>query len=241
MAKNKIAALCASVCLSLLATSAYAEANQLLAGYNGWTDYDYGYVGGVTALNHDMKADGWLVRSTVGYGEYSYSSMAAGGKVDVDLTNADALVGFQKFLTGFSSGGTGRIALFLGVDYQDHNLNKLDRSNRATGNEFGIKGYGELRLPIDTKVFFNEEGSYSSAFDTYRFTSHLGYYMNNFAVGPELEFVGNNAFDEEHLGLFISDLHLADTLTVALSGGYAHPSRQFKSGAYSNVSLNYGF
>ena len=237
---NTLTALCAGVCLSLLASAAHAESSDVFAGYNGWTDYDYGYIGGVTALNHDMKSDGWLVRGTAGYGEYSYSSRAVAGVNDVDLTNANLMVGFQKFVPNVN-GGTAHFALYLGLDYQNDSLSKSDNTNPVRGDEFGVMGYGDIRLPLDVKTFLNEEGSYSGAFDTYRSTTHLGYYMNGFAIGPEVEFLGNQAFDSEHFGLFLSDIHIADTLTAALSGGYEHSARQFSSGGYGNVSVNYGF
>lgn len=261
MLKNNYMAFYASACVFLLAGAAYSQtaeqgaysqppasyspapanytqSSEVFAGYNGWTDYDYGYIGGVTALNHDMKSDGWLVRGNVGYGQYSYSSMAVSGTNTVDMTNGNMMMGYQKFLAGPNGG---RIAVYLGVDYEDDSLSKVDSTNPVRGDEFGLIGRAELRLNLDGKTFLNEEASYSSAFDSYISSTRYGFNFGQFAVGPEVEFLGNQAFDSQHFGLFVGDIRLADTLTASVSGGYEHSARQFSSGGYGNVSVGYGF
>ncbi len=224
-----------SLALSIIAFAASADCagSEVFGGYTGAPDLEYGTIGGVAALSKELNADGFLARGDAGYGQYSYDRRGNPG-INADMTNVDLMAGYQKFF------GNGRVALYVGGDYENTSLNKTDRSNSATGSEFGIKGAADARLNFDDKTFADMKGSYSTAFNTYWANGRFGYNMGRFAMGPEVGFLGNDAFDQQRIGGFIGDIHILSSLNASVSVGYAHTDL-FSDGVYGDVSLALAF
>lgn len=244
MSKNKLLIL--GLGLAMLSTAAQADPqmSQIFTGYAGAPDSNYGYIGDVIALNKDISQDGVLFRTSIGYGEFSYSRPhnAAGG-VNADMTTADIMLGYQVFFHNILNGG--RFTLYGGGDYQDFSLNKVDTLNPVRGTEWGGKALGELRLNLTNQIFTNIVASYSGAFDTYWTNERVGYYLGpkflNASVGPEVVFLGDKAFDQQRVGAFIGDIHVTDTLAFNVSGGYENSSRRGEDGGYGDISLTFNF
>src|SRR5690349_17420748 len=71
------------------------------AGFGGQNNWYGGYAGGNYALNHNVWADGILLRADGYGGHYDYSTpFVAGGRSNVTYGGGDFLVGYRKVLPG---------------------------------------------------------------------------------------------------------------------------------------------
>jgi hypothetical protein len=229
MIRNTCIAFLTGASVIALAASGHCAGSEVFGGFTGSSGLEYGTVGGVTALNRDSGTDGFLARADAGYGQYSYDRRANPG-IDADMTDIDLMGGYRKFF------GNGRVALYIGGDYENTSLNKADAQNSATGSKFGIKGAADARFNFDDKTFADLTGSYSTAFNTYWSNVRLGYNLGRFAIGPEAGFLGNDAFGQQRIGGFIGDIHIMNGLTAGVSAGYARTDL-FSDGAYGSVSV----
>ena len=225
--------------VALLSTAAQARSTSIFAGTSLTEDSDYTYIGGVTALNSNLDSDGFLVRALIGAGGYDYSR-APLSNVEADLISGDVMVGYQTFL-GKNAITASRLSLYVGVDHQDHDLSPNDPANDVNGSETGFKTQLEAEFKPTTSTKLDVLGSYSTAFDTYWVKTQLGCNSLGVNVGPELAFLGNEAFDQARYGVFVNEISLASTLDLGVSAGYADSSRRGDDGLYGEVGLSYSF
>ena len=231
--------LLAAAALAVFSNSAEAKSTSIFAGTSFTEDSDYTYIGGVTALNSDLDKDGFLARALIGAGGYDYSRTPS-PSVDGDVISGDIMVGYQKFF-GDNPLTASRITLFAGIDHQNHDLSPNDPANQVNGSETGFKTQLEAEFKPTKTTQFDILGSYSTAFDTYWVKTQFGCNALGVNIGPELAFLGNEAFDQQRYGLFVNQINLVNTLDLGISAGYADSSRRGDNGLYGEVGLTYSF
>lgn len=122
-------------------------------------DAYYSYSGIVVSTKRDLSKSGIMLQGFMGYGGYDYDNPSVtGGNVDGDLLQFSGLVGYMFVRS------TGSASVYVGVDYQDHDLDPADPSNEISGSEVGFKVTGDVRHVTD-QHYLTLEGSYSTAFN----------------------------------------------------------------------------
>lgn len=207
----------------------------VFTGVTAKEDSWYAYLGGVHALNGDINQEGWLVRAFIGGGEADYSAGGALGNVDVDLFDADAMVGYQIFE------GRNRYTGYIGIHYHDTDLSPNDPANSTQGDEIGAK----IQLEADSWIgdFWNlgAIASYSTANDAYWARARLGYdWGGGWLIGPEGVLSGDDEYDEQRIGAFISGIPVGP-LNASLAVGYADTSRSGNDSIYGSLGLSMQF
>ena len=164
----------------------------VFSGVDGVEGSRYFYDGIIVAWNGDLSRDGILLR-------------AYGARVDYDRNpgdgrglQGDVMVGY-KFSRGPMWG-----SIFVGVDYQDFRLSPDDPTDEVRGSEFGFKVAGDISTAYGSPIYAALAGSYSTAFDTYWARARVGVHRDKLTWGPEAIVMGNEGFDAQRLGGFIT-------------------------------------
>lgn len=226
-----------TLCLLLSKNVFATEANSVFGGYSSGAGYNYGYLGGARALSGDIDKDGALLRVGAGFGTYKYKVQSlprngAEGKVGT----GDLMAGYQKFFE------KGRVTFYGGVSYGDYHLNENDNFNKAAGSAVGAKGQLELFLEPVKNLLVENISSYDSVYNTYWSQTFVGWHFAKFAVGPEVAFLGNRAFDQQRAGLKFSDINLSHFAKMYVSAGYMKSTGSMGSdGVYGSVGLSRKF
>lgn len=215
--------------------SVQAKSISTYAGSSITDDSHYEYLGATQALNNNLKKDGFLVKAGVGYGEYKYAP-AYGGKVSGDLWSFDALGGYQKYFAERN-----RVALFLGVNHENHNLSPADPNNPVEDARVGGKAQFELFLKPVKSISFNHVASYSTAFHTYFTDNMIGYDFGHAVIGPEVIVLGNKSFDQQRYGLSLADINIADVAKLRLSVGGLNTNRRGDGSYYTSAVISANF
>jgi hypothetical protein len=173
--------------------------------------------GATIALNGNLARPGFIVELFGGLDFYNYASDVPGGKVDATSPSFYSRVGYQWFM------GNLRMETTMGYNYVRLNLDPGDPENPQRGTTQGFIVGGELETNEAKPVYFDAAGEYSTVFNTYWSRARLGYKLGNFIVGPEGIFQGDQTFNSQQYGGFLSfpiKLWRDQELGVSLSGGY---------------------
>jgi hypothetical protein len=206
-------------------------------GFDVGPSAETGYAGAIYALNGDSSRDGFLIRGLGVYSSYDYD--AAVGAVDGDMVLFDGMVGYQIMRSNI------RVAGFVGVEYQDHDLSPNDPANSVNGDETGFKAVGEVTLGHGNALFINLIGAYSTAFETHWVRFRPGYNYERFTFGPEIIWQGNESYDAHRVGGYLT-MRLPDTpFDVTVSSGY-HKNEDSgifgdDNGAYGSINIGVVF
>ena len=179
-------------------------------------DSTYSYAGLLISTQRDLSKSGIMLHGGVGYGSYDYANPSVvGGTVDGDVIQLFGTVGYMFVRRG------GSLGVYVGFDYQDHDLSPADPSNQISGGEFGFKVAGDVRHVSD-RHYLTLEGTYSTAFDTYWTRARVGLTVNRFTFGPEGLALGNSSFDAQRVGGFMLIRHQMGStpIELTLSSGY---------------------
>ena len=181
-------------------------------------DSFYSYSGAVISLQRDLSRSGFVFQGFAGYGSYEYDSPGVpGGRVDGDVSQLQASLGYLFVRPGAAVG------IYLGVDYQDHDLTPADPFNSVSGDEVGFRVGGDVRL-IGPQHYFTLEGYYSTAFDTYWTRARAGVNLGRFIIGPEGGAMGNDGYDAQRVGAFtmfkLDFLGTKNPAELTINGGY---------------------
>ncbi len=231
---NSIATVSATALL-VSTTSVLAEetnSSVLIFGSEVGLDSLTAYTGLIKAFNGDISKSGYLGRGFISYGNYSYETAAvAGGSVDIEALSGDLMLGYQVV------GDQAIISGFAGLDIQSNALTPDDPQNSTSGSAHGFKVQGEVRTTDNAPAQASLIASYSGANETYYSRGRVGINVGNFFVGPEASLLGNEEFDSQKYGAFISGLKIS-SLDVSVNVGYANSSGSGSSdGAYAGFSL----
>lgn len=220
-----------------------------IATYSG-TDFAkdsfYSYSGAVISLQHDLSRSGFVFQGFAGYGSYEYDAGGVLGRVDGDITQLAAMIGYLFVREGAAVG------IYVGADYNDVDLTPNDPLSTVNGSEVGLRIGGDVRL-IGPRHYFSLEGYYSTGFDTYWSRARAGVNMGRFIVGPEAAAMGNDGYDAQRLGGFamfkLDFLGGRNPAELTLNGGYQFVSNDGVGigstvggeGAYVGLNLGFAF
>ncbi len=130
----------------------------------------------------------------------------------------DVMLGYQWVRNGYD------LAVYLGVDYQDHRISPDDPDNKLRGSETGFKVAVDIESNdrINSPLYFAINGSYSTAFDSYYALARVGHKFGRITVGPEAWALGDVSGEAQRVGGFIAfDVPLGHTTgTLLLSVGH---------------------
>lgn len=228
--------------VAIIPSLAQAASTRGWGGVSASPDAWYGYLGATHAVHGDLYKDDWMIRGSVGGGNYDYDTTAvASGNVDSDVVAADLMVGYQHYFPTNAGTGKGRVSFYAGADFQDHDLDNFDASNSVRGNQFGAKALLEVIGDLTQHTSADVAGTYSTAFDTYWSRGRIGYNPGKVRIGPEVVFLGNDEFDQQRYGAFFDRIVVSDNVWLSLSGGYANSRRRGDDGGYGDVSLTVDF
>ena len=189
----------------------------LFSGVTASPDSIYGEAGAVFALGHNLDTPGWLFRIKGGGGHYEYNR-APGLKQGVDFETGDLMLGYQTLV------GRARITAYFGGSVEHHD--NPDPLATVKGTRGGAKFQGEIYAPLNDRMYFFALGSISSVFTFYYTQAKVGYkVMPGIAVGPEVQALGNDRFDNVRLGPFVA-FDIAPRAQLILSGGYSWDTRR---------------
>lgn len=205
--------------------------------YAGWT-------GLIVSLDRDLSKSGFMFRAVGVHAGYEYDTTfgATPVVIDGDAWIGDVMIGYQAVHPAL------RAAVYVGIEYQDHDLTPDDPSNRVNGDEAGFKVVGELESPWDSPFYFGLIGAYSTAYDTYWTRGRLGLRHDGLLFGVEGSASGNDGYDNQRLGGFFEFPVPMGPLTgyVSLHGGYQFADEGEAGlgggrGAYGGVGYSFSF
>jgi Cellulose biosynthesis protein BcsS len=181
------------------------------SGYDVVEGARYAFAGMILALNNDISRDGWALR-------------LYGSRVDFDLDpgdgrgwQGDAMLGY-RFVRKHMYGG-----IYVGGDYQNYRLSPDDPTAKVRGTEVGVKVAAELATSKELPYYFALNGNYSTAFDVYWARARVGLIRGGVTFGPEGIVFGDEEFNAQRLGGFVSfDVKLLPNrpVEITLSAGH---------------------
>jgi Cellulose biosynthesis protein BcsS len=150
-------------------------------------------------LNGDNSRSGPLLHIYFGGGQYDYDSEFLKRNVDVVALEGDALLGYQWVTKNDAT-----LIILLGLGIEDNELDINDRSNPIRGFAAGFKIDVEFEADDEKPFYYNIEGNYTTAFQTYWSRVRLGYPLGHLMhLGPEAEFFGDQTFNSQRIGGFL--------------------------------------
>jgi Cellulose biosynthesis protein BcsS len=148
------------------------------AGPHNWLVY----AGGTYAPASDIHGDGIRLRSTTGYGQYSYYFNSR-TKVNADKKYVDALIGYQHRFGELTAKG------FVGWAVLDSTFAVPSRGLTIERINHGPKAAIELWLNLGNAAFTSLDMNYAMTRDTWAVRSRTGYrVLPTLSVGVEAAF-----------------------------------------------------
>lgn len=186
-------------------------------GYALTEDSNFYYADFWAALNGDWSRPGFFIEGFGGWGDYDYlNSAVPGGRVDAELTEASALLGYQVIA------GKVILSAAAGVDWQDNRLSPKDPTNPVSGSETDFIATASMKTPLAKRLDLKLSGGYSIVNETYWAKGRIGYKFGKsrrFKIGPEGAFYGNENQNTQGVGAFVS-VPLGKRLDLSFSGGF---------------------
>ena len=165
--------------------------------------------------SNDIYSDGWRLRTTGGFGRYSYKvqpKQTAGcgvqgtdqcpatklpKRTDVTHTYVDALVGYQQRFGELTA------KTFVGVAFVEHALSSPDSDNEVSGDDIGVKAMLELWLNLGSSAWTSLDLNYTTAHETGAARWRAGWrVLPTVSIGPELRYDRNAEDDAGRAALF---------------------------------------
>lgn len=201
------------------------------------------HAGVIKSLNGDLGKDGVMLRALGVYVDYEYDTDFGQGRIGIDGDAGifDLMLGYQWFHPGHH-----RVAVYIGAEYQHHDLSPDDPFNDVNGTEWGFKVAGEFETDSSSHLYVNLLGSYSTAYDTYWTRGRVGTRLDRFVLGVEGVLHGNDGYDAQRLGGFLNiplGIHYG---ILSVSSGYQWADEDSAgfgggSGAYGSAGVSFAF
>lgn len=224
---------------------------EVWAGADATRDVWLIYFGSTIApFSADIYSDGLRLRSTGGYGQYSYryddasavacarsAACAPSRRFKVQHSYTDVLVGYHKRFGELTA------KAFVGATFISHSFSQRDPNNAVVGQDVGVKGVVELWLNLGPNAWTSLDLSYTTAHDTSSARWRAGWrVLPHLSIGPEARFDGNAETYAGRGGLFARyDWNGGE---ISLAGGVAgsvasHLTEDLAPYATINLLLQY--
>ncbi len=183
--------------LLVTAPTAYLQAqdNVVYGGLDVTEKSTAVYIGGVKATNGNIATNGFVLGGFLSGAKYDYDTTGVNNTIDVDAVTVNTVVGYQWVKPSHS------VALYTGLDYQDHSLNPDDPNTSVKGDDAGVMAQLEI-LKYNSLV----EGSFiaraSDVFGSYWARGRMGRQLGKAKVGVELTGLGNDSYSNRRYGLY---------------------------------------
>jgi hypothetical protein len=189
-----------------------------------WTGLD-------TPLFGPRDRSGPILRVVGGTGRYSYTADGVeDGEVNGMVTAGEFLLGWRVLRQKVYG------AVLLGVEAEQHLLDRVDPDNHVQGLGVGLRIAGEVSWKPTERWRMDLSGAYGSAFDLYRARAAVGYNaFSTVLAGAEAEASQNTGSEQARLGLFVEGVRLG-RLFLKASGGGLYDTDGF--GGYGRVGAD---
>jgi len=210
----------------------------IFSGSNIRAESSFGYLGFIHATNGDLATNGFLLRAAGLYNQYSYSSTGVrGGRVNADAGLAEALVGYQFFISSYL------IRSFVGLDYEGHNLIPFNTYDYNGHTSAGVKLFMHLETPYINPIYAQALVGYGTAKDRLWSQIRTGYNFGPIIMGSEFYVMRNPASYDRRLGGFIA-LRFPQLypFELSISSGYSRvPKNRSQNSLYGTLEMSTAF
>jgi len=206
----------------------------LLGGANASSnDAAYLWLGALHHFSGDILSDGLIARTTVFHASYEYDTVS--NKIDAEANSINLMLGYQKVMNSFSAQG------YLGVEYEEHEFLPDNKFDDNRGGDTGVRARIDLETHFSSPNYGSLIASYGTAKDRYFSRLRVGREFSGFVVGPEATFLGDQEYNEQQFGVFVTARSLIPVL-FSTSVGYTNSDSAYGSdGAYLNVEISKTF
>lgn len=165
------------------------------------------YSGSTYALTGDIEQPGWRLRSTGGYGRYTYRKWRLGldGKERVNLRYT-ARKYFSDLLVGYHFQWR-RLTLktFGGLTTERHVITPHDPDKSVTVMSYGGKAALNAWLSLSNRRWLATRISWASTVNTYKISTQAGHaVLDDLDLGIEAKLDGNDRYRTGRIGSFVT-------------------------------------
>lgn len=222
----------AAVLPSNFGTYGDAERTVIYSGSDLTKRSYFSYVGGTSALNGNLSIDGIMIRWFGGYGEYEYDSDDVPSvETDGNLKTANLSVGYQFFRRDWLFAG------YVGISVEDVEETPADPQD---GGEGGLFLAAEAATVGSQLLQISASGNYSSIDDTYWARLRVGRKFGRLIIGPEGVLLGDDEFESQRIGVFVSGLKLGK-MNIEVSGGWSEVDSRGSDSIYGSLGSSFAF
>ncbi|MBU2533606.1 MAG: cellulose biosynthesis protein BcsS [Alphaproteobacteria bacterium] len=171
---------------------------ELLA--NSWSIYS----GMSVSLSGDITQPGWQLRTSGGYGQYSYQRATEAPSGEHARRSFSGRKIFSEVLVGHQwSFDSLTLKTLGGVTSERHFIDPRDPDNPVSGTEYGAKGALEAWLNVSSDRWLAADTSFDSAFNTFKVGMSSGYRISHdMSIGIEARFEMNDDYEAGRVGAF---------------------------------------
>lgn len=199
------------------------------------------YSGATIALSGDIEDPGWRLRTTGGYGQYSYRKLVPGVGGHPESIKFRGHKSFSDLLVGYQFNWDRLIwKAFGGLNTTQHLIDPRDPDNAVAQYDYGAKIAAEAWYSISDKAWVAGNASFATTFNAYKLGVRSGYRLfQDINIGLEARIEGD---DEYHLSGRLGAFTTVTVLdyTVAVGAGMTG-DRDMRTSPYANVSLYYRY
>lgn len=181
----------------------------------------YTYAGSVQSLSGKSihTQDGFLIRESVGYGDYRFKKASVVGDVTGTVKTGDLMLGYKN---AFENGG---IAVYAGGSVENHHRSANDAGDSVIGTHAGFASSMDAQIRATDHIRLLGMASYASANQSYWTHFSAGYAfdagsLGTVTVGPTAGFSGGKDYDIQRYGVAASDINIGFA-TMYIYTGYA--------------------
>ncbi len=196
----------------------------------------YTYAGSVQSLSGKSihTQDGFLIRESVGYGDYRFKKAAVVGEVTGTVKVGDLMLGYKN---AFENGG---IAVYAGGSVENHNRSANDAGDSVIGTHAGFASSMDAQIRPTDRFKLVAMASYASANQSYwtQFSADYGIDagpLGRVSIGPTAGFSGGRDYDIQRYGVALSDIN------VGFANMYVYTGYATYSNDTNNIYGGLGF
>ena len=195
---------------------------------------NYAYIGLIHHFSGDILSDGFLVRALAGHSNYDYHTLSD-QKIDAKADSYEFMLGYQKVMDTFSARG------YVGFESEDHELTPDNLLDKNRGTDTGVKVQVELETDFASLDYGSLVASYGTAKERYWARIRGGHEFSGLVVGPEAVRLGDQEYNENRVGLFLTARNILPAM-LSVSAGYAQPDTyRGPSGPYFTLEASRSF